>query len=215
MANSVQHIGVGNQLKCAAQMVALQPAVNAWLHLYGTIGTKPHCFACVGCLPTQLILCVAYLKRCWYFLCKFAFCSLLINFVVSLNIRPVCQKAYSASSSCRHTFSDNKIISLFTKYFNKFRFQSDCPIHTPTSEVGEQSGIADLLIPFVRLFSLGQHGVITTLYKSKIWQHIFFLSLTGTTMTLTLKAETHNGQESPYLGILHLFHTWPLFCWSL
>ena len=149
------------------------------------------------------------------FLCKFAFCSLLINFVVSLNIRPVCQKAYSASSSCRHTFSDNKIISLFTKYFNKFRFQSDCPIHTPTSEVGEQSGIADLLIPFVRLFSLGQHGVITALYKSKIWQHIFFLSLTGTAMTLTLKAETHNGQESPYLGILHLFHTWPLFCWSL
>ena len=148
------------------------------------------------------------------FLCKFAFCSLLINFVVSLNISPVCQKAYSANSSCRHTFSYNKIISLFTKYFNKFRFQSECPIHTPASEVGEQSGIADLLIPFVRLFSLGQHGVITTLYKPKIWQHIL-LSLTGTAMTLTLKAETHNGQESPYLGILHLFHTWPLFCWSL
>ena len=108
------------------------------------------------------------------FICKFAFCSLLINFVVSLNISPVCQKAYSANSSCRHTFSDNKIISLFTKYFNKFRFQSECPIHTPASEVGEQSGLADLLIPFVRLFSLGQHGVITTLYKSKIWQHIFF-----------------------------------------
>ena len=31
MDNSEQHIGVGNQIKCASQMVALQPAVNAYL----------------------------------------------------------------------------------------------------------------------------------------------------------------------------------------
>ena len=131
--------------------------------------------------------------------------------MVSLNIRPVCQRAYSANSSCRHTFSDTKIISLFTKYFNKFRFQSDCPIHTPTSEVGEQSGKADLLIQFVRLISLGQHGVITTLYNLNLkFDSIFFFLWLEQPWLWHLKLK-HIMVKNRHIWEFYTFHTWPLF----
>ena len=44
------------------------------------------------------------------------------------------------------------------------------------------------------------------LYNLNLKFDSIFFSLAGTAMALTLKVEAHSGQESPYLGILHLFH---------
>ena len=107
-------------------------------------------FSSVGCLRTLFILCVAYLQRCWHVLYKFAFRSLFINFAVSLDIRPVCQRTYSANSSCRHSFSDIRIISLLLNSLTKSVSKAIALFILQRVKLGTiYSGFIDSICPFV------------------------------------------------------------------
>ena len=108
-------------------------------------------FSSVDCLPTQFILCVAYLQRCWYVLYKFEFRGLFINFGVSLNIRPVCQKTYSANSLCRHSFNDTKIIFLLVNISTKSVSKAISLFILHPVKLGTKwySGFIDSICPFV------------------------------------------------------------------
>ena len=66
MDNSVQHIGAGNECVSNGSLAASGQCLPALIYRWGKNWDETGLvFASVGCLPNQLILCVAYLQRCW------------------------------------------------------------------------------------------------------------------------------------------------------
>ena len=110
------HIGVGNQFKCAPQVVTLQQAPYPCLHWHakGRIKRKPDWFfQCWLSFDPEFPLCGIFARM---FLCLYEYTLrnryLFTNFAVSIYISRMSNQHIQHDFLCSHTFADSLITTL-------------------------------------------------------------------------------------------------------